>query len=373
MRREKGWPTPSMSVASDMTAAVYFDGQIAADQPVTATIGADALRFEGPQTPVQSWTYSELSAIERHHAGHAFRITHAGQPGARLVLRDDAFTAELLGRAPHLKGGLSLRGAGRIAAWVAGVLLAVMAAGYLVLQLAPQKLAFVLPDSWRERVGAQVETSLTGGAKLCTGEAGMAAVSAMTARLTEGTPDLPPLSIRVYDVPVMNAFAMPGERIVITAELIRRAARPEQVAGVLAHELGHVAMRHSEAQLVRVTGLQILVSIVTGGGSDTIGSMAGLAAILSYSREAEAEADDFAIAAMTASAIDTTGLREFFELILKEEGKPSTGPFSKIGSVLNTHPGTEDRIKKIHPLPDGTVARPVMTDDQWQALKRICG
>ncbi len=50
----------------------------------------------------------------------------------------------------------------------------------------------------------------------------------MAARLAEGTPDLPPLTIHIYDVPVMNAFAMPGERIVITAELIRRPSGPSR-------------------------------------------------------------------------------------------------------------------------------------------------
>ena len=66
------------------------------------------------------------------------------------------------------------------------------------------------------------------------------------------------------------------------------------------------------------------------------------------------------------------GLKEFFEIILAEEGKPSTGAWRKISSAIATHPGTEDRIKKIHPLPDNIAARPVMTGDQWQALKKIC-
>jgi predicted Zn-dependent protease len=184
---------------------------------------------------------------------------------------------------------------------------------------------------------------------------------------------MPSVSIRIYDIPVMNAFALPGERIVIMRELIARAEAPEEVAGVLAHELGHVAGRHAEAQLIRATGLQLLFSAATGGGGDTITTAAGLAAILRYSRAAEREADAYALATLRAAAIDPLGLKRFFERIRKEEGARPTGAFGNIGSIFSTHPGTDDRIKAIGPLPNGIIPRPVLSDAEWQALKKICG
>ncbi len=355
-----------------MTIALYFDGETAEDRQVSMALDTSGLRFSGDNTPEEHWAYTGLSAVEPHQAGLPFRLTHESRPNARLVLRDDFMAADLVTRAPQLKGGFSLKGKGRALAWSAGVAASFILAGYLVLQFAPQKLAFILPDSWRNRVGNQVELQLTEGAAQCTAAGGVSALSAMAARLAEGNPDLPPLSIHVYNIPVMNAFAMPGERIVVTAELIRRANRPEQVAGVLAHEVGHVLKRHSEAQLVRATGLQILLSVITGGGGDTVSTIAGVAAILTYTREAEAEADDIALALMKNAAIDPMGLKEFFEILLAQEGKPSTGAWGRIESSISTHPGTEDRIKKIHPLPDSIAARPVMTDEQWQALRKIC-
>ena len=170
-------------------------------------------------------------------------------------------------------------------------------------------------------------------------------------------------------VEMAKAFGL--DAVVLKAEY-GQAVRPEQVAGVLAHEVGHVLKRHSEAQLVRATGLPILLSVMTGGGGDTISTVASVATMLSYTREAEAEADDAGLALLERSAIDPMGLKEFFEIILAEEGKPSTGAWRKISSAIATHPGTEDRIKKSQPLPDNIAARPVMTGDQWQALKKIC-
>jgi Zn-dependent protease with chaperone function len=356
-----------------MVPGIYFDGETATDRKVHVTADAAGISFEGSDVPREFWPYPQLRAIEQFHPGYPLRLVHKAYPGKRLVISDDAFARQLIASAPHLRSHYSLQGLGQAAMWVAGSIAAIAVVGWLVLQYAPQHLAFVLPDSWRERIGHQVEQSLTEGAIECRGPEGRSALAAMASRLAEGQADLPPLRISVYDIPVMNAFAMPGERIVITSELIRRAARPEQVAGVLAHEVGHVLRRHSEAQLVRATGLQVFLSLVTGGGSDTLTSIASVAAILTYTREAEAEADDVGLKLLEDAAIDPMGLKEFFDIILAGEGTPTTGAWRRVESAISTHPGTEDRIKKIHPLPEGKVARPVMTDAQWQGLKRICG
>ena len=351
---------------------VFFDGEVAADREVSIELGQDHLKFWGGGVSPQSWAYASMTAIDPPHEGHPFRMAHSAKPGARLVIGDAAFVTELLTRGPHLRSGFNPPRALRGAAWTLAGLAAVALVLYLILQLVPQRIAFLLPDSWGERVGAQIEASLTAGAKECRSATGVAALSAMIARLADGDPELPPLAIRVYDIPVMNAFALPGGRVVVTRALIEKAQAPEEVAGVLAHEAGHVSYRHSEAQLVRATGLQIVVSLATGGGGDTITSFAGLAAILRYSRAAEREADDYAIAMLRGAVIDPLGFKRFFERVRDEENKSATGVFGRFGSVLATHPGTDDRIARIEPLPKGVTPRPVMTQAQWQALKAIC-
>lgn len=350
----------------------YFDGVTAADHAVTVRIEDSGLAISGPEVPPQTWRFNDLAAVDPPHADRPFRLTHMSRPGMRLVLTDAAFVAELLNKAPGLRGGFNPRRAGKVALWITGGLAILSLAAYLVLQFAPQKLAFLLPDAWRDKIGAQIEASLTGGAKPCETANGGAALSAMAARLADGNPGIPPVSVKVYNIPVMNAFAMPGGRIIVTGELIKKAEAPEEVAGVLAHELGHVVHRHSEAQIVRATGLRLLIAIATGGSSDTISSLAGLATILRYTRQAEAEADAFALKALENAAIDPLGLKHFLELVLKDEGKAWTGAFGKIEGVLATHPGTAERINAIRPLPAGITPRPVLDAGQWLALKSIC-
>lgn len=356
--------------------AIYFDGNVATSRPVQVSADAGGLAITGTNVAPQIWRFADLKAVDPPAAGAPLRLSCAKMPGARLIVASDAAKAELLGLAPHLKGGLALARVLRFTAWTAVGLAAVAAVAYAVVQLMPQSLAFMVPDTWRERVGEQIEASLVEGAKRCsTPEAGKA-LSAMMARLTEGNPDLPSVAVHFYDIPVMNAFAMPGGRIVMTSELIKKAEAPEEVAGVLAHELGHVMHRHSETQIIRAAGLQLLFAMVTsGGGGDTLSKLAGLATILRYSRQAESEADEFAQHILDSAEIDPLGLKHFFERVLEEEKKlPSSGAtIGKIEGVFATHPGTAERIEKITPLPEGVTPRPVMTSAQWEAFRAICG
>ena len=168
---------------------------------------------------------------------------------------------------------------------------------------------------------------------------------------------MPPLRVRVYDIPIMNAFALPGGHIVLTRGLLREASEPGEVAGVLAHEIGHVAHHHPEAQMIRIAGMQVLISVATGtSGGNNASSLAGLAAILKSSRDAEREADAYAVAMLSAARIDPMALKHFLEKILKEEGKFSGGAFSNLGTVFSTHPVTTERIAQIKPLPAGCSA-----------------
>ena len=222
-----------------------------------------------------------------------------------------------------------------------------------------------MPDSWRDRLGAEIERSFAAGAQECKANDGVAGLMRLEGRLKEGNPSLPAFAVAVYDLPIVNAFALPGGRIVVSGKLIEAANAPDQLAGVVAHELGHVAHRDPEAQLLRAAGLQVLIAFFTGGsGGDALGGLAGTLAILRYSRDAERAADAYAVDLLTKAQIDPMGLRHFLEAMREREGKDPNGPFGKLTGILATHPLTEDRIKAITPLPPG---------EDWAKLRAICG
>jgi Zn-dependent protease with chaperone function len=352
---------------------VYFDGETARDNKVRISLDPRGLQITGDTVSAQTWSLSGLRSIDPPHAGQPLRLSHYGQPGARLIISDPEFTKQLLAQAPNLKGGFNSKHALRLFLWIGGGLLILAGLIYLTLSFAPQKLAVLLPDGWSRRVGDQMEASLVGGAKICQTFAGEKAVGAMLANLAEGNPDIPPLRVRIYDIPIVNAFALPGGHIVLTRGLLNSAATAGEVAGVLAHEIGHVAYHHPEAQLVRIAGVQILLSIATGtSGGTNASSLAGLAAILKSSRDAEREADSYAVAILSAARVDPMGLKHFFEKIMAEEGESTGGTLSRLGTAFSTHPVTLERIELIQPLPAGTPLKPPISEDQWRDLKAIC-
>jgi beta-barrel assembly-enhancing protease len=354
----------------------YFDGQSARSYDVDVSENGSLISFSGNDMPYTSWSIKGLHAIDPPVSGQPFRLTHEDRPGARLIVLDPSFIKALTARSSHLKGGYSTRDISHIFGWTIGGIFAVVALGYFVMNFLPDKVAHVLPDEWRNRVGKQMEQAMVENARVCHTTGGDAALSAMIARLAEGTPDLPPIAVHVYDMPILNAFAVSGGSIILTRELINKADTPDELAGVLSHEIGHVAHLHPEAQLARLTGMQVLASVFTGSsGGDMTTNLAFIATVLKFSRAAEEEADAYAQETMVKASIDPIGLKTFFAKLLKIQGsqkEDSSSALGQLGGLFSSHPGTEDRMKVIEPLPAGVVAKPSLTSEQWLALKDIC-
>lgn len=355
------------------TEARFFDGETARDLPVTLELLPEGLAIEGFEVARRLWSFAGLIAITTVRAGYPLRLGHDAFPGARLVVTQEGFARQLVRSAPHLAGAPNLKRAGRLAAIVAAGALLAIGILYGTLSYAPQGLAFILPESWRENLADQVEATLTHGGRLCATSADNPHLRTLSARLREGNPDAPPFELKVYDADVLNAFALPGGRIIITRKLIDAARAPDEVAGVLAHEIGHVHYRHAEVQLIRAMGIELLLQIVSGGGNSVSG-LAGLLAILRYSRDAEREADNYAQDMLVKAAVDTMGLKRFFEDLKKLEGRTDAGGslLGTMDDMMSTHPMTDERLRAVKPLPAGVVARPVLSDAAWAGLRQVC-
>ncbi len=140
----------------------------------------------------------------------------------------------------------------------------------------------------------------------------------------------------------INAFALPGGQIVIHSGLLLKASHPDQIAGVLGHEIAHVTCRHHLRSLLKKAGLLVAISVLTDGGSSlaTIIEGAGVLVFLQNSRAFEREADDQGLYYLNEANINPQGLIDFFKLLEKEYGD-THGEMD----FLSTHPATDDRIE----------------------------
>jgi predicted Zn-dependent protease len=152
----------------------------------------------------------------------------------------------------------------------------------------------------------------------------------------------------VVDDQELNAFAMPAGHVYVQTGLILAAADASELAGVMAHEVGHVALRHIAKNYNTQRGAGILYQLGSLGaaifipgaaaaGTQLVGQLAIIGVLNTFSREAEEEADAFAVKVLPKSGWDPRGLVSFF-VTLNQEGGPRPPAF------LSSHPATEDRI-----------------------------
>jgi len=157
-----------------------------------------------------------------------------------------------------------------------------------------------------------------------------------------------PFTIKVLDTEEVNAFALPGGFFFVNSGLILKADSEAELAGVMAHEIAHVACRHGTKQATRGDIMQIatIPLIFMGGWTGyAIRQGMGLAipmGFLTFSRVMESEADYFGLQYMYKAGYDPTAFVDFFEKIeTLEKKKPGS-----VAKVFSTHPMTDDRIKK---------------------------
>ncbi len=156
-----------------------------------------------------------------------------------------------------------------------------------------------------------------------------------------------PFTIKVIDSEEVNAFALPGGFFFVNSGLILKADNEAELAGVMAHEIGHVAARHGTRQATRgeIAQLGMIPLIFMGGwtgyGIYQAASVLVPVGFLKFSRAMESEADLLGLEYMYKAGYDPTAFVDFFEKIeTLEKRKPGT-----VAKVFSTHPPTDSRIQ----------------------------
>jgi len=155
-------------------------------------------------------------------------------------------------------------------------------------------------------------------------------------------------TFKILDVKEVNAFSLPGGWIYVNKGLIdETGGNTDELAGVIAHEIGHVVARHHAAMMGRQLQAGILIGTLTKGDVTTLANIAANITLLRWSRKQEYEADKLGIAEMwrcrnRGPDYNPQGLINFFgQLEAKQQKEPS-----KFEQILATHPVTSERIKR---------------------------
>ncbi|MFO0988286.1 MAG: M48 family metallopeptidase [Alphaproteobacteria bacterium] len=354
----------------------YFsDGRTAEMRPALVRLGASALGVRGERgEALAEWPYRDLRLLEEVYAGQPVRLRSRNGGDARLVVRDPAFLDAVSRHSRHLHGNnmQRTRALPRILGW-GGATIATLIALYFGLPVLAEPIAAVMPLSWEERMGRSVRGQalaiLGRNSRECAGAEGKAAIEALVKRLAATVETRYRFDVVVVDNGLVNAFAAPAGYIVVFRGLIDKASSAEEVAGVLAHEMGHVIERHGTEALIRQLGMSAIFGAMLGDASgigSTAADIGSQLAVLSYGRAAEREADAVGVDMLNRADIRGAGLVGFFRRIGKETGDDGKG----ILRYLGTHPPTGERAADIEARAAGR--GDAMSAAEWQALRRIC-
>lgn len=367
-----------------MTGARFYDGlHPTAHEVVLRASSAEVVATLADGRIVARWPVSEIEVVsDPWQEPHALMVCPR-QPGARLAVEDPGYREALavLGANMSRAAPRRTRVTPVLGALVAALVLTIGVLAVLV-EKAPDAVAPFVPHAMERRIGAAVVTAMQGDAEVCEKADGVAALQRLVDRFQVASGYQQKVTVKIFDMyepaiaggrerkrRVVNAFAAPGGYMVVMSGLIERADGPEELAGVMAHEMGHIVHRHSVKALLRAYGFGLITKLVVGGFSSDVGQIAdagGLLLALRHSREAEREADRTALQLLDATGMRADGLARFFGKILDEQGGKDGA--QQMG-VFSTHPPTNERIEATKRPPTGA---PAMSAREWQALRAVC-
>lgn len=226
---------------------------------------------------------------------------------------------------------------------VGGSLLAVVLGLWFGSDLLVELAVDRIPVEWERKLGESAYHDFLARQEVMKEGPAVAAVNEMTRRLINRISENPyTFEVTVVKSDVVNAFALPGGYVVVFTGLMKKAERPEEVAGVLAHELNHVLQRHGLERIVKQLGFVAVVSIVLGNPPGLGGVMKQLGVelmTLKFGRAQETEADLTGLELLYRAKIDPSGMIAFFQRLAEnDEGRVEW---------LSTHPMSSARADRL--------------------------
>ena len=370
------------------TEAAFFDGESAERHKVTVSVHRPhppilIIEGEAPGLPLH-WPLDKLRALSDQADQNTLIITHvaetedeAPRDPARLVITDPVLRNWIRNSRPNLfRKDVSKGTASRLLLRAGAALAAVFVVIFLILPRMADTLATLIPEEREAALGAatlkQFEYLFGDGdtSMRCENAEAQAVWDGLAGRITQVAGYEGPLTVIVYDHPMVNAFAAPGGHVVFFRGMIEEAETPDELTSVLAHEIGHVVARDPTRLALRSAGsvgiLGLLFGDFAGGGLALFLAEQFISA--SYSQDAEEAADEFAFETMVALNMDAAALGTLFSRLRDEYGD--------IDGVLShfiSHPSFESRIQAAETagaLLDNPT--PALTEADFQLLKTGC-
>ncbi|MBT6346515.1 MAG: M48 family metallopeptidase [Nitrospina sp.] len=344
-------------------AGALFDGKNSQKHFVNVELTPQEIILNRPGGDRDHWAFSDLS----WSANTPFNIERLvkdeyGERLETLVVEDSDFYTSVLNIAPQ---NFAKQGKRLDFSWkLNGILILVLilfAYGLIktIPELVADRMVEKIPVEWEVTVGQTLLDLLPIDQEPDPGV--IAILQETVERLEKAVPGSQPYDLKVYILPIdqVNALALPGGAIVIFEGLLKKAESPEELAGVLAHEIQHILLRHSTRGILRHTAKGFLTAFFLGDVNAVMEGVVQLASeleTLGLSREMEEEADQKGMDLILSANIDPRGMIRIFEKLTEEQSLQKELPDrkkiveeekQKFTSYFSTHPSGSNRVAQL--------------------------
>ena len=335
------------------------------DEPIGGRISVNQLRvlFHSEQfnleIPVDSLD------VEFEEAENGFFFSDTRTPDVRIFTRDQSIlqqpaikalpeVAATIGRREFIRAvklTFYFLVACAVITWVGS-----LATGAMVRAIAAR-----VPMDWERKSGAEEIEKLQKSGQLLDDSNSVVQLTALAQPLIQVLPaDRRDVKFYIVNDTDPNAFALPGGRVVVNKGLLTLMDKPEELLGVLGHELAHQTKRHAIRKRISAAGPLVLFGVFlhsNNGPGNLLAMGSGLMVYQGFSQAYETEADDGGWDYLVAANIDPRGMIEAFKKLEESEGKAGGGSFGP--QALQSHPATQKRIERLQ--------------DKWSKLARKSG
>lgn len=356
----------------------YLDGRTAARQKATIHLMESGLQVTVEGGKSFCWPYGEIRQTQGFYPGEQIRLERGGEIPEVILVSDETFLASLRRYVPgltkHFHDPAWRRRRTQLTVAASVAIVGVVTALYLWgIPAVAAIAAYRVPVPWEERLGEAVIDQLAPQEIRCQDPMQGRAIEEIITTLTAPL-DRSPYTFKaiVVDDPTQNALAAPGGHILVFKGLLEQTQTPEELAGILAHELQHILKRHTTRALLEHASIGILFAALVGDVRGTAAfalETARTLGLLRYSRSSEEAADAEGMRMLLAAGIDPAGMITIFKTMRKKNNERAAFP-----AYLSTHPGTEERIEKLRAIAQRPRQKSIrlLADYNWKDVKKIC-
>ena len=365
-------------------AGSLFDGRSSQKHLVDVELTPQAIILKAPGDKPIRWAYPQLRWAADTSPFHIEHCAEGDEGLETLVVDDPDFYRSVLEIAPKSFSSRENESKFNWKLYSVGILVLIFSA-YVFIKTVPSFLADQMvekiPIEWEVTVGQSILKMLPVAQK--PDPEVLKVLQDTVDFLKESLPGNP-YDLKVYILPVeqVNALALPGGPIVIFEGLIDKAESPEELAGVLAHEIQHILLRHSTRGILRNLAKSMLVTLFLGDVNSVmegIVQLAGQLETLGLSREMEAEADQKGMELILAANIDPHGMIRIFKKLMQEDfsqkklpkGKPVSEE-NDLSSYFSTHPSSQNRLARLEKQMrshENRIWTPLFPNLDWNEIK----